>query len=375
MSADKNIEKLFKERFEHFEAPFSSKVWANVSASISQTALATSTVASAGAAGSMSWAAAGLIFAMATFGIANSADELAKQNRKSDELVTTENTTQKPTNNQTLENNKTANTSDENSLSQDDGTRESTISNSNINSISKTEILTDKQTDFSSEQNAEDVPVEYKRLSQEAERQRKNETKQNAETTKKNEDLLNNSFRSTIVANPLGGIAPITVEFSCTEDLKGAKWNFGDNSEDAESNNPIHIYTNPGTYTVTLIAQPVNGKVFMDYIQVQVDKDPNEQNSKTVNASKIETPNVLTPNYDGINDDFKVKAKHIRTFSIHIYNTNGLEVFHSNNVDETWNGKDKDGNDCSSGTYYYQIIAEGEDGKQHAPKGHITLIR
>lgn len=374
MSADKNIEKIFKERFEHFEAPFSSKVWANVSSSISQSALATSTVASASA-GSMSWAAAGLIFAMASFGISNSVDDLAKQNRESKVAVLSENTTLKSSNNQSFEANEISISNTDDSINQDEIVNEYSISNSIKNTNSETQTQLETHLDINLEQKSDNLPSEYKKLSQEAERQRKSESKLNTETPNKNEELLNNSFRSTIVANPLGGIAPLTIEFGCTEDLKSAKWNFGDNSEDVEGINPMHVYTKPGIYTVTLIAQPVNGKVYMDYIQVQVDKDPNEQNPKSVNASKIEMPNVLTPNYDGINDEFKVRATNIRTYSIHIYNTNGLEVFHSNNVNESWNGKDKDGNDCSSGTYFYQIVAEGEDNKQHAPKGYITLIR
>ena len=51
------------------------------------------------------------------------------------------------------------------------------------------------------------------------------------------------------------GCAPFEVQFDNTSDAGNQFiWDFGDNSPLSNDPNPVHIYTNPGTYTVTLIA-------------------------------------------------------------------------------------------------------------------------
>jgi gliding motility-associated-like protein len=56
---------------------------------------------------------------------------------------------------------------------------------------------------------------------------------------------------------PVHGCTPLTVQFtdSTISNLTGLvrSWNFGDGSTFSDSLNPVHIYTMPGTYTVTEI--------------------------------------------------------------------------------------------------------------------------
>ena len=75
-------------------------------------------------------------------------------------------------------------------------------------------------------------------------------------------------------ANPTSGAAPLTVEFT---DLSTGSptmwdWNFGDGTSEGMLANPVHIYQNPGTYTVTLTASSQTGgtstKVKEGYITV-----------------------------------------------------------------------------------------------------------
>jgi PKD repeat protein len=61
-------------------------------------------------------------------------------------------------------------------------------------------------------------------------------------------------------ARPASGTAPLQVEFTDTSTgfPTSWKWDFGDGTSSTERN-PIHTYTLPGTYTVTLIVQNTGG--------------------------------------------------------------------------------------------------------------------
>jgi len=56
-------------------------------------------------------------------------------------------------------------------------------------------------------------------------------------------------------ASPLSGLAPLTVQFvdQSTNSPTQWEWSFGDGST-GSTENPSHIYTNPGTYTATLVS-------------------------------------------------------------------------------------------------------------------------
>jgi len=61
---------------------------------------------------------------------------------------------------------------------------------------------------------------------------------------------------------PTSGIAPLTVTFTdlSTNTTTSWNWSFGDDSlENATEQNPVHIYVNPGTYTVSLNASNADG--------------------------------------------------------------------------------------------------------------------
>jgi PKD repeat protein len=63
-------------------------------------------------------------------------------------------------------------------------------------------------------------------------------------------------------AQPTSGTAPLSVRF--TDSSSGAptawQWNFGDgNTTGSTTRDPVHLYTAPGTYTVTLRASNNNG--------------------------------------------------------------------------------------------------------------------
>ena len=61
------------------------------------------------------------------------------------------------------------------------------------------------------------------------------------------------SSNCEILADPESGSSPLTVSFQASTDISGARyfWNFGD-SDTSEEMDPVHVYTSPGTYDVSL---------------------------------------------------------------------------------------------------------------------------
>ena len=93
-----------------------------------------------------------------------------------------------------------------------------------------------------------------------------------------------------------------------------------------------------------------------------------------INESALQVPNVFTPNGDGINDEFRVAYRSLRSFQMAVYNRWGNKIYTSTNPDEGWNGKIGNRN-AAAGPYFYYIKAEGTDGKKYIKKGDINLIR
>ena len=89
----------------------------------------------------------------------------------------------------------------------------------------------------------------------------------------------------------------------------------------------------------------------------------------SVEPSKIESPNVFTPNGDGINDVYKFSKeslKGMKEFHLTIYNRWGEKMYETKSQEDAinigWDGKNTLGITASPGIYYYVIYAKGKDG-------------
>ncbi len=87
-----------------------------------------------------------------------------------------------------------------------------------------------------------------------------------------------------------------------------------------------------------------------------------------VDPSKLEIPNVFTPNGDGLNDYFVVTAESLRHLNIEIFSRSGLRVYSFDGEGESlrnWTGWDGNINNssrkASPGVYFYIIKAFGWD--------------
>ena len=86
-------------------------------------------------------------------------------------------------------------------------------------------------------------------------------------------------------------------------------------------------------------------------------------------------PNSFTPDGD-FNTLFKVAAYNISDYEMFIYNREGLLVFHSTDLEESWDGT-HNGKPCVQGSYVY-VINYKTKLKSSSPMekvGSVLLIR
>ena len=126
-----------------------------------------------------------------------------------------------------------------------------------------------------------------------------------------------------------------------------------------------NLYTQPGTYTITLFASKgICIDTAARVLRVDI-------------PSLMEVPNVFTPNGDNANDLFFLKASNLEEISVNIFDRWGNVVFYSvsatGNIE--WDGKTRSGKDAAEGTYFYVIKASGKDGVPYEKKGTLSLYR
>lgn len=123
-------------------------------------------------------------------------------------------------------------------------------------------------------------------------------------------------------------------------------WDFGDNAAKDYTEQPVHAYSAPGLYPVTLKISNSFGC-----------KDSTVQ---TVGIFEtFDVPNVFTPNNDGNNDYFQVVSDHNEPLSIEIYDKYGTLVFKETSPTISWDGRTDSGVDMNSGIYFYVLKTAG----------------
>ena len=88
----------------------------------------------------------------------------------------------------------------------------------------------------------------------------------------------------------------------------------------------------------------------------------------------ITVPNAFTPDGDGINDFFEIKGEEIKSFELWIYNRWGELVFHSNKINNFWDGRYRGVNNQID-VYVWKIKYEDSHRKNETLVGHVSLIR
>jgi gliding motility-associated-like protein len=153
-------------------------------------------------------------------------------------------------------------------------------------------------------------------------------------------------------------------------------WDFGDEESGAENTsndlNPIHMFSDAGTYTITLTVYTSDG--CMDIIVQEL----------VVEGEYILfAPNAFTPDGDGFNDFFLPKGVGItgEDFDLMIYNRWGdlireVSGVFSDDVTAGWDGKANNGNGIvQMDVYVWVIHTRDSSGGKHQYIGHVTLLQ
>ena len=364
-----DIEQLFKDKFENFEADVNPKLWNNIAKGI-QTTTAVST--------GMTVAVKALLIGTAavTVGVATyyfggfKQDNQSKQEQKNQSTITI---------------NKTEKTLNQN-LAQPTIIAQS---NDPVIDSHKTEIIkelikhqptinkiddNDAQTTLSNQQTQ---PTINKTDDNDAQtilsNQKTNQNSVSPKVNNTNSSTNNNtSVGSDITKNiiyPSGNISvklfdnKFKYQFNANaNNAVKIIWYFGD-GETSDKENPIHIYDAAGEYEVSLTLISEDNEVYQ------------EQKAITIKAeSSIDNiPNVITPNGDRINDEFLIKTTNIEEFNIVIKDQFGNVIFESDDKDFTWDGTDLSGNPVKKAVYIYYIFAKGTDGAIYKIPGQLYV--
>ncbi len=189
--------------------------------------------------------------------------------------------------------------------------------------------------------------------------------------------VVNGSLTAGFEPDQTTGYAPLSVKFTNTSTssntLTGTTnitgyWNFG-NGASAVTHSAVEIpeivFNQAGTYKITLFA--VKGTCL----------DTAEKTIVVDIPSELEIPNVFTPNGDGANDLFFLKASNLSEINILIFDRWGHKVYDlfSDKGNIAWDGKNQAGEEVADGTYFYIITATGKDGSTYNKKGTVSLYR
>ncbi|MEL6557049.1 MAG: gliding motility-associated C-terminal domain-containing protein [Bacteroidota bacterium] len=129
----------------------------------------------------------------------------------------------------------------------------------------------------------------------------------------------------------------------------------------------------PESQTVSVTAISVNGCIATDELLVSID-----------GTLELFTPNVFTPNGDGVNDYFTIFNKSAfnaiqNITELHIFDRTGREMFRKQNFPvglETagWDGS-KSGAEAPSGVYFYAAVLTLINEEQITISGNLSLFR
>ena len=185
--------------------------------------------------------------------------------------------------------------------------------------------------------------------------------------------VTDGSIKADFTPDFIYGYAPLTVNFtdnsfsSLGNSSITSIWSFGNGTSITTiSNTPTSaVYAAPGTYTVMLLAQKGD---CIDTVSKIIKVDL---------PSKLEVPNIFTPNGDGSNDLFLLKTANLTEIEATIFDRWGNKVYEisSSTGNIAWDGKNLAGKDCAAGVYFFIITAKGKDDKKYNTKGNLSLIR
>ncbi len=372
-----NIEQLFKDTFENYEANVDASVWNNIQQSINSPASSAASSSSAGNAGG--FVAKSAFFKIAAATITSAVvvtssvliynafkDEPAKNNKIAENQVITENSAPKiieetaterslTTENKTTENGSNVVTPQQTEVEDKDLTsNEKNNSSNTVNNNNTTETTTTPSNTV-------------------VENNKETQTQQSMVVTNDNTLPTQSSTINTpkvdvlanvkLKASTKKGDAPLYVEFNVVGEAADYQWYVDGITKSGE--NVYHTFDNPGKYEVLLTVKDKQGKTKTITENIEV--------LSLVKSSISDIQNIFTPNGDGKNDILLIEGENIKEFKAVVYNQNGTVIFEWNTISGFWDGKDMNNQPVPDGTYFLVINALGEDNKPYEFKQSVTL--
>jgi gliding motility-associated-like protein len=134
------------------------------------------------------------------------------------------------------------------------------------------------------------------------------------------------------------------------------EWEFGDGSF-SESYSPSNIYTYNTAYLVRLNGTSDLGCIYTSLDVIEV--------TDFASYVDIVTPNVITPNLDGKNDnlDINISGRVGDCLQMQVFNRFGQVVFESTGNNTRWDGRTIAGELVNQGVYYYYVEFNGTSYK------------
>lgn len=149
-------------------------------------------------------------------------------------------------------------------------------------------------------------------------------------------------------------------------DASSWQWNFGDTSG-SNSQNPVHLYYDQGSFQVTLIVISTLG--CMDTVIHEI----------IINDEfAFYAPNSFTPNGDSNNDLFLPKGTgwEPSTYQMWIFDRWGNMAFHTTDMNSGWNGKVSNKNKTAEiDVYIWKVLLSSTTGEPHDYMGIVTLLQ
>ncbi|MFN4145238.1 MAG: gliding motility-associated C-terminal domain-containing protein [Runella sp.] len=95
---------------------------------------------------------------------------------------------------------------------------------------------------------------------------------------------------------------------------------------------------------------------------------------RCLGLSNVYIPDAFTPNGDGINDFFEIKAESDVKIEVVIFNRWGAPIFSSSPTIRLWNGT-INGQQAPIGPYFYQVQFTDKIGRSFVKRGTVALLR
>ena len=381
-----DIEKLFRESFDSFEADVDPTIWNNISGQIGANAPvpdpASSTSVSSGAAST----GAGFVKIALIAGTAGLLTFAGYKMFFDDKGVQADVKTELE---HVLEENKDSQVNaipSHQSLNNDEKVSGQLIENINVEDEKITTAFNEQEGNKSTHQenqseqkrtvvskpivdntNTEESPITQKPVAKNTAKVEAKASEQSESVAVSPEERIRQKqiFEASIFASSKSGVQPLEVHFenrgTYADDVL---WIFRDGSTD-RSQNTSHTFTNSGTYMVVLEIRDQNGNISKDSLEISVS-----------GKAHLNVPNTFTPNGDGINDAFMIESEYVQNMSCEIFDRSNNLVHSWNRLYGHWDGRDMNGNNVPPGVYFYVIKAVDTDGKKLDPKkGTVTLFR